>query len=305
MKQIPVAESKLQIPAIALGCMRISEMPVKDVARLIACSLEEGINFFDHADIYGGGKSEEAFAKALKELPISRENIIIQSKCGIREGYFDFSKGHIIHSVEGILKRLDTDFLDILLLHRPDTLMEPEEVAEAFDILHKSGKVLHFGVSNQNPMQIELLSRYVRQPLLFNQLQFSLMRTGMIDAGLNVNMKVPASVDHDGAILDYCRLNAITVQAWSPFQYGFFEGVFVGNEKFPEVNRVLDRLAEEYGVTPSAVAVAWILRHPAGIQTIIGTTKPGRVKEMSAASGIELTREQWYELYRAAGNILP
>ncbi|MBN2658512.1 MAG: aldo/keto reductase [Spirochaetales bacterium] len=305
MKKLSVAESELHIPEIALGCMRISEMPVKAVGDLLRTSLEQGINFFDHADIYGGGKSEEVFAGAVREQKIRRDEMILQSKCGIREGFFDFSRDHILNSVEGILKRLDTDFLDILLLHRPDTLVEPEEVAEAFDLLHKSGKVRHFGVSNQNPMQLELLNRYVRQPLIFNQLQLSLMRSGMIDGGLNVNMKVPASVDHDGSILDYCRLNAITIQAWSPFQYGFFEGVFVGNEKFPELNAVLERLAGEYGVTPSAIAVAWILRHPAGIQAIIGTTKPERVEEIAAASSVVLTRQQWYELYRAAGNILP
>jgi len=305
MKQISVAESHLHIPEIALGCMRISELPLKEVTELLAASIDEGVNFFDHADIYGAGKSEEVFSQAVKQMKIPRESMILQSKCGIRRGFFDFSKEHILGSVEGILKRLGTEYLDILLLHRPDTLVEPEEVAEAFDRLHSSGKVRHFGVSNQNPMQIELLTRYVRQPLLFNQLQLSLMRTGMIDAGLNVNMKVPSSVDHDGSILDYCRLNSMTIQAWSPFQYGFFEGVFVGNKKFSEMNEVLDRLAGEYGVTPSAIAVAWILRHPARIQTIIGTTKAKRVREICAASEIELTREQWYELYRSAGNILP
>lgn len=305
MNKIHVAESNLKIPEIALGCMRISEMALGDVSRLISTAMDEEINFFDHADIYGGGRSEEIFSEALKQISITRDKILIQSKCAIREGFFDFSKEHILRSVDDILKRLDTDYLDVLLLHRPDALMEPEDVAEAFDNLHKSGKVRHFGVSNQNSMQIELLSRYVRQPLLFNQLQLSLKRTGMIDAGLNVNMKVPASVDHDGQILDYCRLNGITVQAWSPFQYGFFEGVFLGNEKFPELNAVLDRLASKYSAASSAIAVAWILRHPAKIQTIIGTTNVKRVRDIAEASNINLTREEWYELYRAAGNILP
>lgn len=305
MKHISVSESNLTIPAIALGCMRISEMDLKQVSHLLERAMGEKINFFDHADIYGGGKSEEIFSRAVKELKIPREEMILQSKCGIRNGFFDFSKDHILDSVDSILKRLDTDYLDILLLHRPDTLMEPEEVAEAFDILYKSGKVRHFGVSNQNPMQIELLSHYVRQPLVFNQLQLSLKRTGMIDAGLNVNMKVPASVDHDGYILDYCRLKSITIQAWSPFQYGFFEGVFLGNDKFPELNSTIDKLADKYGVSGSAVAVAWIMRHPAGIQTIIGTTNPDRVSQMAEASNFTLTREEWYELYRSAGNILP
>ncbi len=210
-----------------------------------------------------------------------------------------------MESVDGILSRLNTEYLDVLLLHRPDTLMEPEEVAEAFDTLYANGKVRDFGVSNQNPMQIELLKKYVNQPLVFNQLQLSMMRTGMIDAGLNVNMKVPSSIDHDGSVLDYCRLHGITIQAWSPFQYGFFEGVFLNNEEFPELNKTIDRIADKYGVSNSTIAVAWILRHPANIQVIAGTTKLHRLKEISEARKVELSREEWYELYRAAGNVLP
>jgi len=305
MNKIQVKHSKLVIPEIALGCMRIADMEVKDVEILLKTSLEEGINFFDHADIYGGGKSEEVFAKAVKSGGIKREDMIIQSKCGITNGYFDFSKDHILDSVDKILKRLDIDHLDALLLHRPDTLVEPEEVAEAFDILETSGKVLNFGVSNQNPMQIDLLKKYVKQPLLFNQLQLSIMRTGMIDTGLNVNMKVAGGLDHDGSILDYSRLNDMTIQAWSPFQYGFFEGIFLGNDKFPELNGVIDELAAKYEVTNSAIAIAWILRHPAKIQTIIGTTKPFRVQEMSKASHVKLSRKEWYDIYKAAGNLLP
>ncbi len=305
MNKLNVKNSELVIPEIALGCMRIADMEVNDVETLIKTSLDEGINFFDHADIYGGGKSEEIFAKAVSQGNISRDKLLIQSKCGIRPGFFDFSKDHILESVDGILSRLNMDYLDALLLHRPDTLVEPEEVAEAFDILHSSGKVLNFGVSNQNPMQIDLLKKYVKQSLLFNQLQLSIMRTGMIDAGINVNMKVENSVDHDGSILDYSRLNDMTIQAWSPFQYGFFEGIFLNNDKFPELNQVIDRLANEYNVTNSAIAVAWILRHPAKIQTIIGTTKPSRVSDMSKASQVNLSRKEWYEIYRAAGNKLP
>ncbi|MDC7233804.1 MAG: aldo/keto reductase [Spirochaetales bacterium] len=305
MTEIKTAVSGLSIPSVALGCMRIAEMSPEQVNELICGSVEEGITFFDHADIYGGGASEEVFARALALGPCRREDLILQSKCGIRDGFFDFSESHIVSSVEGILKRLDTDYLDILLLHRPDTLMEPDEVASAFTKLEEQGKVRHFGVSNQNPFQIELLKKSVKQPLLFNQLQLSLMRSGMIDSGFNVNMKVDASVDHDGGILDYCRLNDITIQAWSPFQYGFFEGVFLNNDQFPELNKEIDRLAEQYGVTNSAIAVAWILRHPARIQTIIGTTKISRVKDMAAAASFSLSREEWYSLYRAAGNSLP
>lgn len=305
MNRIKPAQIDMNIPEIALGCMRISRMPVKEVGSLVRTAMEAGIDFFDHADIYGDGKSEEVFAAALRETGLKREQMILQSKCGIRKGFFDFSRDHILESVDGILRRLDTDYLDVLLLHRPDALMEPEEVADAFDILYETGKVRHFGVSNQNPMQIELLRRYVKQPLNFNQLQLSLMRTGMIDGGLNVNMKVPSSVDHDGSILEYCRLKGITVQAWSPFQYGFFEGVFLNNDKFPELNRAIDKLAEKYGTNNSAIAVAWILRHPAKIQTIVGTTRKDRLLDMAEASNFTLTREEWYELYRSAGNILP
>ncbi|NLM85074.1 MAG: aldo/keto reductase family oxidoreductase [Clostridiales bacterium] len=294
---------------IVLGCMRIAGMPVNEVAGLIAAAQDSGVNFYDHADIYGGGKSEEVFGKALKTLPIMREDIYLQSKCGIKttDGptYFDFSIEHILTSVDKILKRLDTDYLDVLLLHRPDALVEPEEVAEAFDRLEKAGKVRHFGVSNHNPGQMELLQKTVRQKLLFNQLQFSLMFTGMVDAGLNVNMKNDHSVVHDNGILDYCRLKEVTVQAWSPYQYGFFEGVFVGNKKFPEVNKALEEMADKYGVSPSAIASAFLLRHPVSMQVVLGTTNKDRVKDIAKASDITLSRKDWYALYRSAGNDLP
>ncbi len=304
MRYIQVADG-LNVPVIALGCMRIADMQVQDVAALVETAVDSGVTFFDHADIYGGGKSEEVFGKAIAQTKGLREKIIIQSKCGIRKGMFDFSKEHIVSSVEGILKRLGTDYLDVLLLHRPDALMEPDEVAAAFDALHQQGKVKHFGVSNQNPWQIELLKQSVRQPLLFNQLQMSLMFTGMVDAGLNVNMKNPPSVDHDGGILPYCQLNGVTVQAWSPYQYGFFEGVFVGNKKFPEVNKALDEVAEAHNVSPSAIATAWLLRHPVRMQVILGTTKAARVRDISRAADITPTRAEWYKLYLAAGNVLP
>ncbi|MBL4937056.1 aldo/keto reductase family oxidoreductase [Clostridium sp. YIM B02515] len=305
MKNISIGNGAINASQISLGCMRISEMPIKEAANLVNTALEEGINFIDHADIYGGGKSEEVFAAAVDMKPSVREKFIIQTKCGIRKGFFDFSKEHILNSVDASLKRLKTDYIDVLLLHRPDTLMEPEEVAEAFDILHKDGKVRHFGVSNQNPMQIELLSKYVKQKLIINQLQFSIMHTTMIDAGLNVNMRIDPAINRDGGVLEYCRLKDITIQAWSPFQYGFFEGVFLDNDKFPELNSVINRIAEEKGVPNTSIAIAWILRHPAKIQPIAGTTNAKRLKDICKASSIELSREEWYEIYRAAGNKLP
>ncbi|HEY5560838.1 MAG TPA: aldo/keto reductase [Clostridiaceae bacterium] len=305
MKKINIGKGKINASEIALGCMRIADLSVKDATVHINTALEEGINFFDHADIYAGGKSEEIFAEAVDMKPSVREKFIIQTKCGIGKGTFDFSKEHILSSVDGSLKRLKTDYVDVLLLHRPDALMEPEEVAQAFDILEKSGKVRHFGVSNQNPMQIKLLKKSVEQELIINQLQFSITNTGMIDAGLNVNMKIEQSVARDGSILDYCRLNDITIQAWSPFQYGFFEGVFLDNAKFPELNKKIDEIAALKGVPNTAIAVAWILRHPAKIQTIVGTTNSKRLKDICKASTVQLSREEWYAIYKAAGNKLP
>jgi predicted oxidoreductase len=305
MNKIQVANSNLNVPEIALGCMRIAAMAKADIARLLQTAIEEGVIFFDHADIYGDGQSEAKFAEALEMTPRLRETLLLQSKCGIRKGAFDFSKEHILAAVDGSLQRLRTDYLDVLLLHRPDTLVEPEEVAAAFTILQDSGKVRHFGVSNQNPLQIELLKKFVKQPLIFNQLQLSITNTGMIDAGLNVNMEIDASVDRDGSILDYCRLHDITIQPWSPFQYGFFEGVFLDNPKFPELNQKIDELAAQYHVTNTAIAIAWLLRHPARMQPILGTTNPQRVKDACQASGVKLSRQEWYAIYLAAGNKLP
>lgn len=304
MKKIRLGTSDQLVSSVILGCMRLngSEQPEK----VIETAFENGINFFDHADIYGGGDCETIFAQALAKTSLKRDELFIQTKCGIVPGkMFDFSKKHIIQSVEDSLRRLDMEYVDALLLHRPDTLVEPEEVAEAFDELERSGKVRFFGVSNQKPMQIELLKKYVNQPLLANQLQFGLKHSEMIDQGIHVNMTDQASIDHDGSILDYSRLHEMTIQAWSPYQYGFFEGVFIGNEKFPELNQSLNELAEKYQTTPTGLASAWILRHPANMQVIAGTMNLARIGEIAKASMIDMTKEDWYALYRAAGNILP
>lgn len=304
MKQVNLGPNEVGAASVILGCMRITE--AADPVEVIDTAMANGINFFDHADIYGGGKCEEIFAKAFKETGYQRDEIFLQSKCGIVPGVmFDFSKEHIISSVEGILKRLNVEYLDSLLLHRPDTLMEPEEVAAAFDQLESDGKVRYFGVSNQYSRQIQLLQKYVRQPLIINQLQFGVMHTGMVDFGLHVNMTDEASFDHDDGILEFSRLNDMTIQAWSPYQYGFFEGVFIGNEKFPELNLKLSEMAEKYGTTPTGIASAWILRHPANMQVIAGTMTPSRIEEIAKASDIQLSREDWYSIYLAAGNILP
>ncbi|MBZ9625815.1 aldo/keto reductase [Clostridium sp. FP2] len=305
MKKIHIANGNISASEIALGCMRINSLSTSEASALINTAIEEGINFFDHADIYGGGKSEKVFADAIDMKSSIREKIIIQTKCGIRDGYFDFSKQHIIDSIEGSLTRLNTEYIDIMLLHRPDTLMEPEEVAEAFSKLHSSGKVKYFGVCNQNPMQIELLNKYLNNKIIINQLQLSITNTGMIDSGMNVNMQIDPSINRDGSILEYCRLKDITIQAWSPFQYGFFEGVFLNNDKFPELNNKINEIAATKGVTNSAIAIAWILRHPAKIQPLVGTTNAKRLVDICKASQVELTRQEWYEIYRAAGNKLP
>ncbi len=298
-----LGKSGLQVPTVAVGCMRISDMSEKEVSAFIDTALENDANFFDHADIYGGGMSETVFGKAIKAS--MREKLLIQTKCGIRQGRFDFSYEHIVNSVNGSLKRLGTEYIDVLLLHRPDALVEPEEVAKAFDELKSSGKVRHFGVSNQNPYQIQLLESCLDMPICVNQLQFSVMHAPMIQAGINVNMYNDSAVNRDGGVLDFCRLNKITIQPWSPMQYGFFEGCFVDNEKFPKLNKTLENIGEKYGVSKTTIAFAWILRHPAKMQPITGTTNLARLTDCLKASEVNLSREEWYEIYRAAGNKLP
>ncbi len=304
MYTIELGKSSLAVPAVAVGCMRIGDMKEKEISAFIDTAMEKGANYFDHADIYGGGKCEEVFGKAVSAS--LREKIFIQTKCGIVPGkMFDFSYEHIVSSVEGSLKRLGTDYIDVLLLHRPDALMEPEEVARAFSELKESGKVRHFGVSNQNPYQMELLKQSLDMPLCVNQLQFGIMHTPMIQSGINVNMYNDSGINRDGSVLDYCRLNKITIQPWSPLQYGFFEGCFIGNKKFPELNKKLRELAEKYGVSETTIAFAWILRHPAKMMPVTGTTNLTRLSDCLDASNINLTREEWYEIYKAAGNTLP
>ena len=303
MKFTELGKSGLTVPRVAVGCMRIADMSEKEVSAFIDTALAGGTNFFDHADIYGGGRSEEVFGKAIASL--NRDELIIQTKCGIRRGMFDFSYDHIISSVDGSLRRLGTEYIDVLLLHRPDALCEPEEVARAFDELKASGKVRHFGVSNQNPYQIQLLESCLDMPICANQLQFSIMHAPMIQSGINVNMYNDSAVNRDGGVLDFCRLNKITVQPWSPMQYGFFEGCFIDNEKFPELNAKLEEIGNKYGVSKTVIAFAWILRHPAKMQPVTGTTNLTRLADCIKAADIDLTREEWYEIYRAAGNILP
>lgn len=306
MRSIKLGISGLDVPVVAVGCMRMQTLDLKTAQAFIQSALDNGANFFDHADVYGDGLSEEIFANAIGMTAGVREQLLLQTKCGIsRKGMFDFSKENILNAVDGSLKRLKTDYIDVLLLHRPDALVEPEEVAKAFDILESSGKVRHFGVSNQKPMQIELLKKFVKQPIVTNQLQLSITNATMISNGINVNMENDAAIDRDGSILDYCRLKDITVQPWSPFQFGFFEGVFLGSDKFPELNKKIDEIAARYGVNNTTIAIAWLLRHPAKFQPVTGTMNPSRLADCCKAADLTLTRLEWYDIYRAAGNILP
>lgn len=309
MKTYKVPHTALELPSVILGLMRIAELSDGDIRALYDTARAADMTMFDHADIYGGTlhRCEERFGAALGLSAADRDAITLQSKVGIRKGFFDFSRDHILKNVDGSLAALKTEYLDILLLHRPDTLVEPDEVAEAFDMLQASGKVRHFGVSNQTPGQIELLKTTVRQPLLFNQVQLSITHANLIAQGIAVNMNgLEQSVSRDLGLLDYSRLKGMMLQAWSPFQKGFFDGVFIGDrEACPDLNDVLDDLATTYGVTPTGIATAWIIRHPANIQVVLGTTKLERVRDSAAGSDVHLTREEWYRLFRAAGHVLP
>ena len=308
MRYITLGQDDKELSEIVLGMMRIEDKSVKEVEELVETALSVGINAFDLADIYGRGRCEELLGLVLKNRPDLREKMWIQSKCGIRIEeftYFDFSKDYIIKSVDGILQRLKIDHLDSLLLHRPDALMESDQVAEAFDFLYKQGKVRDFGVSNQNPMMMELLKKDVKQPLAVNQLQLSAAFTPGFESGFHVNMEDSQAAMRDGSIFEYCKLHDVVIQAWSVLQFGYFKGNFVGNEKFQALNQVLDRLAIKYGVTPSTIAISWILRYPAKMQAVVGTTNPKHLREVSQAANFSLTRKEWYEIYLAAGNNLP
>ena len=304
MKTINLGKSSITASSLALGLMRLNTISEQKAIELIETAMDLGINFFEHADIYGGGECEDIFGKIKNES--QREKMIIQTKCGIIPGkMFDFSKEHILYSVDKSLKKLKTDYIDILVLHRPDTLVEPEEVSEAFNLLKSSGKVREFGVSNHNSMQIEFLQKHLDQKIIVNQMQFGVAHTPMIDSGIYANMFDQRAIDRDGSTLDYCRLKDITIQAWSPFQYGYFEGLVIDNPKYSELNAKLQEIGNKYGVSKSSIAVAFITRHPAKIQTLLGTMNPERLKELSTSDEVYLTREEWYSIYQSAGNILP
>ena len=303
MKYLKLGENT--VSAVAMGCMRIADKQVGQVDRLVRTALDQGINLFDHADIYGGGKSEELFGQVLKAEPSLREHMYIQSKCGIRKGFYDFSYDHIVGSVEGSLGRLGTDHLDYLLLHRPDALAEQQEFAKAVQDLKSQGKVKAFGVSNMNPAQVELLESWSGETMVTDQVQLSLMHAGLVTAGTNVNVGNTEGTMQDGSLLPWAQKRELGIQAWSPLQYGMFQGCFVGNEKFPELNESLNTLSREYQVSPAAIALSWILRIPGKMQVVTGTADPGHLMDACEAADICLSREHWYELYRACGYLLP
>lgn len=305
MKYINTFSEKTEVSQVALGCMRIAGLSDKEADAYMNTALEFGYNYFDHADIYGGGKCEEVFGGILKRNSSLRDKIIIQTKCAIRKDMYDFSKQHVISSVNGSLKRLGVEKIDVLLLHRPDLLMEPEEVADAFDELYNSGKVANFGVSNHSPLQIELLKKHVKQELKINQMQLSITNAALVSSGANVNLNNSDGVNLDGYLRDYCRLNGITIQPWSPLQHGFIEGSFLGNKKYKELNKTISQLAEKYGVTDTGIAIAWLLRLPEKMQPVVGSVNLQRLKDIAAATEITLSREDWYKIYLAAGYRLP
>lgn len=317
MKTIKLGNSQMNVSATALGIMRMVRLDPKEATNVLENVHDKGINFIDSADIYGNGDSERIFGKAFKQSSLKRDDFFIQSKGGIvldpkkSSGElvfgqrYDFSKQHLIETVDKILQRMQIDYLDSFLLHRPDPLMEPSEVADTFDELQASGKVRHFGVSNFNPMQVEMLQSELNQKLMINQLQFGVMHTGPIQFGLHTNMQDDASINRDGEIIEYSRLHNMTIQAWSPYQYGLFAGTFIDNPKFPELNNKLQELADKYGVTKNAIATAWILRHPAKMQVILGSMNPKHLDESIAGTDITLTNQEWYDVYFAAGNDLP
>ncbi|MBY8909876.1 aldo/keto reductase [Salinicoccus roseus] len=313
MEKIKLGGSSLEASRIVLGCMRIADMEDHALAKHINRAIELGINMFDHADIYGAGECERKFSKVLAS-EVNREDILIQSKCGIRHAgdsnnkedqYYDLSKNYILDSVDGILERLGTDYLDLLMLHRPDALMEPGEIAEAFDRLHDSGKVRHFGLSNFHVSQFDFVQKHTDYKLITNQVQFGVGAPHMINSRMQANTPFEGASDRDGGLIDHSRLNDVTLQAWSPFHYGYFEGIIMDDPKYRTLNEVLEDIGQSHGLTKNAVAVAWILRHPANMQTIIGTTNTSRLEDIAKAAEAALTREEWYRIYKAAGHALP
>ncbi|WP_300766201.1 aldo/keto reductase [uncultured Bifidobacterium sp.] len=312
MKTVPLGSTSIDVPALALGAMRLADRSRAEASTIVGTALDLGMTFIDTADCYSAGESSRKVGEALSDLSVDRGSVMIQTKVGIfrdpssnKITRYDFSREHIVSALDAELTNLRTDYVDSLLLHRPDTLVDLDDLAAAFDDIATQGKARWFGVSNVNPQQIDLLRSALNQRLQVNQLQFGLGHSGMVRQEFHVNMDDAASVDHDGGLLAYCRLHQLTIQAWSPLQYGFFSGVFLDDPQFPELNRMLRIIGERHGVDASAVAIAWILRHPAHMQVLLGSMTPERLIAMSRATDIMLDSQEWYDLYLAAGNDLP
>lgn len=306
MRQIYLGNTNWQVSAVAFGTWRMNKITTDQAVNAIDAAVDCGINFIDSSDVYGRGASETILGEALKNTKVQREKLFIQTKGGIiSHQRYDFSKKHLIEAVDASLMRMKLDYIDSYVLHRPDALMDPVEVADTFDQLVTEGKVRHFGVSNFNREQFSLLQSATHQKLLVNQLEFGLKHTEMIDHGIHTNMSDTRSIDHDGEFLEYARRKNITIQAWSPFQLSNYGGLFINNPDYPELNQALQNLADKYHVSKNAIALAWILRHPASFQVLIGSMNPEHIKDSAKGADITLTRQEWYDLYLAAGNTLP
>ena len=309
MRYINFGSQHTEVSEVVLGAMRIADKTPQEVAELVQTALDCGINAVDTAPIYGPseGKLGEAFAL----VPGLRDKVWLQTKLGIRPhprvkaNYFDFSYEHIMESVDHSLLVMKTDHVDSLLLHRPDALMEPQEIARAFQELHDAGKVIDFGVSNQNPAMMSLLASYLPFPITANQVQLSAAFTPMFDAFFDVNMENDESVMRDGGILQYCAQHDMAIQAWSVLQHGYFGGVFIDDPDYAGLNEALERVASDHNSTKTAVAINWVLRYPAKMQALVGTTRPERIRESASACDWEMSREEWYEIYFGAGHRLP
>lgn len=323
-KAIPLHKHGINASQLVLGCMRMggdwdkinpfTEEHVKEGQRAVEAALEIGINMFDHADIYTAGKAERVFGEVLKANPRLREQIILQSKCGIKfpDGtsphQFDFSAGHILQSVDGILRRLGTEYLDILLLHRPDPLVDPEEVAGAIHQLKASGKVRHFGVSNMSQGQIKLLQAYSDEKFIVNQLEMSLLKIGFLETGVHVNQEAAKDNVFPEGTLEYCRLENIQLQSWGPLARGLYSGRSLDDQSESAIAtaKLVQQMAADKGTAPEAIVLAWLMTHPANIQPVIGTINPGRIRACKDAAELRLTRDEWYTLYTISrGRKLP
>ncbi|MBW7476869.1 aldo/keto reductase [Paenibacillus oenotherae] len=317
MKPFPLQDRGIPASQLVLGSMRLGggwdQSPLtaahyKEGHEAVDTALEIGINMFDHADIYTYGKAEKVFGKVLQERPELRSKILIQSKCGIRLAdehnpqRYDFSKPYIISSVDGILERLGVEYIDFLLLHRPDPLVEPEEVASAIHELKASGKVRWFGVSNMSAGQIKLLQAYSDEPFIVNQLEMSLLKTGFVDTGISVNQEIARNNVFPEGTLEHCRQENIQLQSWSPLAQGLFSGKALDgqSEAVVQTAALVRQLAEEKGTTAESIVLSWLMRHPAGIQPVIGTINPARIRACKDAATLRLTREEWYALYTSS-----